>query len=67
MERRMESTAAVLAALFVLFSAMIDPAISVVAAIAGLGALALLAVRNHMRLREPHSQKQSTRRGEKRA
>lgn len=49
MEHRTESAIAVLAALFVLFSAMIDPVISVVTAIAGLGVLALVTVKNRMR------------------
>ncbi len=39
MERQAETTIAVLAALFVLFSAMIDPLISIVAAVAGCGAI----------------------------
>ncbi|WP_301663746.1 hypothetical protein [Methanoculleus frigidifontis] len=42
MERRAETTIAVLAALFVLFSAMIDPLVSVIAAVAGVVVLALV-------------------------
>ncbi len=49
MERQAETTIAVLAALLVLFSAMIDPLVSMVVAVAGLLVLGLAMARGRRR------------------